>query len=85
MILDQSGHVKLVDFGLSCALNEPATIATGSAGVGSSAAGALVAAGQAEAKNSHSCWEEPMALTGSLIYMAPELLERQRGGRQTDW
>jgi serine/threonine protein kinase len=85
VILDHSGHVKLVDFGLACALNEPATIATGSAGVGASAASALAAAGQTDAKNNSNCWEEPMALTGSLIYMAPELLARQRGGRQTDW
>jgi serine/threonine protein kinase len=27
----------------------------------------------------------PLSLTGSLIYMAPELLRESRGGRHTDW
>jgi hypothetical protein len=28
---------------------------------------------------------EPMSPTGSLIYMAPELLQHRLGGRHTDW
>ena len=28
---------------------------------------------------------EPMSPTGSLIYMAPELLQFRMGGRHTDW
>jgi serine/threonine protein kinase len=86
-MLDSLGHVKLVDFGLACALTEPAATRTGSAGVGPSAADALATAGPAAALGgaSQGWWEEPMSLTGSLVYMAPELLERQKGGRHTDW
>ena len=29
--------------------------------------------------------DEPLSPTGSLIYMAPELLRASRGGRHTDW
>ena len=54
VMLDARGHVKLVDFGLACAL----------------AAGAE---------------EGPMSPTGSLIYMAPEMLRDSTGGRHTDW
>lgn len=52
IMLDARGHVKLVDFGLACALTAE---------------------------------EGPMSPTGSLIYMAPELLSHSRGGRHTDW
>ena len=29
--------------------------------------------------------DEPLSPTGSLIYMAPELLTKSMGGRHTDW
>lgn len=29
--------------------------------------------------------DEPLSPTGSLIYMAPELLRESRGGKHTDW
>ena len=50
IMLDSSGHVKLVDFGLACSADE-----------------------------------ETVSRNGSLIYMAPELLRDQTGGRFTDW
>jgi serine/threonine protein kinase len=52
VMLDARGHVKLVDFGLACALTAE---------------------------------EAPMSPTGSLIYMAPEMLRDAVGGRHTDW
>jgi len=51
-MLNEFGHVKLVDFGLAAPLKEEV---------------------------------EPMSPTGSLIYMAPELLRDQMGGRHIDW
>jgi len=52
VMLDASGHVKLVDFGLACEV---------------------------------SATEAEMSPTGSLIYMAPEMIRDHTGGRHTDW
>jgi len=51
-MLDEKGHVKLIDFGLATPFVND---------------------------------EEPMSPTGSLIYMAPEMLREKTGGRYTDW
>jgi len=52
VMLDASGHVKLIDFGLACELKGEMT---------------------------------PLSPTGSLIYMAPEIITNRVGGRYTDW
>lgn len=52
VMLDASGHVKLIDFGLAVEMIEEVM---------------------------------PMSPTGSLIYMAPEMVEDHTGGRHTDW
>jgi len=53
VMLDSSGHVKLIDFGLAVALVDDV--------------------------------EQSLSPTGSLIYMAPEMIDLHRGGRHTDW
>jgi serine/threonine protein kinase len=62
IMLDQWGHVKLVDFGLALPIQPT-----------------LSPAGGLELPI------QPMSPTGSLIYMAPELLDSKIGGRFTDW
>jgi len=52
IMVDRSGHIKIVDFGLAMKITEAA---------------------------------EHMPAIGSLIYMAPEALRDQVGGRHTDW
>jgi serine/threonine protein kinase len=71
VMLDLSGHVKLIDFGLAKEVPPPAL-----------APGEEAAAATQAARGFH---EIELSLTGSLIYMPPELLKRQKGGRHTDW
>jgi len=52
VMLDSSGHVKLIDFGLAVELINDV---------------------------------QPLSPTGSLIYMAPEMVVEHTGGRHTDW
>lgn len=52
VMLDTSGHVKLIDFGLAVELLDDVM---------------------------------PLSPTGSIIYMAPELVHKHSGGRHTDW
>jgi len=55
VMLDSSGHVKLIDFGLAFEIID------------------------------EEMQEMPMRPSGTLVYMAPELIVRQTGGRHTDW
>jgi len=52
IMVDKSGHIKIVDFGLAMKIVDAS---------------------------------EHMPAVGSLIYMAPEALRDQKGGRHTDW
>jgi len=52
VMLDASGHLKLIDFGLAIELTDEV---------------------------------QPISATGSLIYMAPEMIAENTGGRHTDW
>jgi len=52
VMLDSSGHVKLIDFGLAFEMSDEV---------------------------------QPLSPTGSLIYMPPEMIFENMGGRHTDW
>jgi serine/threonine protein kinase len=73
IMLDRRGHIKLVDYGLATRILKKASPTSKSAAAESS-------------KSSSSAKEgQPMSASGSLIYLAPELLKSSIGGKFTDW
>jgi serine/threonine protein kinase len=113
VIIDHTGHVKLVDFGLAVALPITDTSSSSSSsftqGSGNSSCrnsssnnngGASSGNSSSSSSNNNNkrsgsgigvgvgvggVAEMPLSPTGSLMYMAPELLECRVGGRFTDW
>jgi serine/threonine protein kinase len=72
IMLDARGHVKLIDFGLACELKASPE--------NQQPSDAPLAHGGGQAVAS-----QPVSPTGSLIYMAPEMIRDHTGGRHTDW
>jgi serine/threonine protein kinase len=69
IMLTAEGHVRLVDFGLALEIHN----------ISSSSASSSSSSSQIITNQQH------MEPRGSLIYMAPELINERTGGRHTDW
>ena len=85
ILLDESGHAKLIDFGLAVELATGESAAKASRQIATGAGHAQQPPALARFSPTLPPPPQPMSPTGSLIYMAPELLRDKVGGRCTDW
>jgi serine/threonine protein kinase len=86
VMLTSEGHVKLIDFGLAVEIKKvPATTTTTAATAAAVTAGAGVA-GQDQGQPAvlGSCLAQCMTPTGSLSYMAPELIGQKKSSSSGD-